>query len=351
MGQLQIDSGTLVVWLYSQNAADSMLNMREVDAQLDQIDLKTLRMLAALLETVSVSRSGEMLGLSQPAASRAVARLRQALGDPLLVRTSKGYALTARAAALKPLVADAMAALGRLFEDDNFDPAAARRTFRIASTDYGSVTVLSRVAAQVARAARGVCIDVVPFASDTFSDLESGALDCALDASEDLPSDFHYRELFRDDYACLARRDHPCLSKKGNILERIAASPQAMMMYPEGGRMLPDEVLRELGVSPAVTVLRTPYFMSTPWIIAETDLVICIPRRVAEKIASVSGLELLLLPNSPSFSFRLIWHERVHRAPGIQWIKKLMSNSDGGTDLAANVPQGRSRSLTRRHGA
>jgi len=301
-----------------------MFSMREPDAELDQIDLKTLRMLAALLDTASVTQSGEVVGLSQPAASRAVARLRRALGDPLLVRTSKGYTLTVRAEALKPRVADALAALGRMFEGDDFHPGTARRTFRIAATDYGSVTVLSRLAAQIAREAPGVCLDVVPFGPNTFSDLESGALDCALDADADLPPDFHYRELFRDDYACLVRRGHPCLSRKGDIVERIAASPQAIMMYPEGGRMLPDEVLRELGVVPTATTLRTPYFMSTPWIIAETDLVMCVPRRVAERLASVAGLQVLPLPNSPSFSYRMIWHERVHRDLGLRWIRNLV---------------------------
>lgn len=301
-----------------------MFSMREPDAELDQIDLKTLRMLAALLDTASVTQSGEVVGLSQPAASRAVARLRRALGDPLLVRTSKGYTLTVRAEALKPRVADALAALGRMFEGDDFHPGTARRTFRIAATDYGSVTVLSRLAAQIAREAPGVCLDVVPFGPNTFSDLESGALDCALDADADLPPDFHYRELFRDDYACLVRRGHPCLSRKGDIVERIAASPQAIMMYPEGGRMLPDEVLRELRVVPAVATLRTPYFMSTPWIIAETDLVMCVPRRVAERLASVAGLQVLPLPNSPSFSYRMIWHERVHRDLGLRWIRNLV---------------------------
>jgi DNA-binding transcriptional LysR family regulator len=300
-----------------------MFDMHEPDAHLGQIDLKTLRMLALLLDTASVTQSGEMLGLSQPAASRAVARLRRALGDPLLVRTSKGYVLTARAEALKPRVADALAALGRMFEGDGFHPADVRRTFRIAATDYGSVTVLSQLAARVAREAPGVCLDVVPFAPTTLSDLENGHLDCALDAEEDLPPDFHYRELFRDNYACLMRRGHPSLSKKGDILKRIAASPQAVMMYPEGGRMLPDEVLRELGLVPAMTTLRTPYFMSAPWIIAETDLVMCVPRRVAERLAGVAELQVLPLPNSPSFSFRIIWHERVHRDLGVRWIRNL----------------------------
>lgn len=299
--------------------------MREPDAQLDHLDLKTLRMLAALLDTGSITRSGEMLGLSQPAASRAVERLRRALGDPLLVRTSKGYVLTARAEALKPLLADTLASLARMFTGDGFDPATARRTFRIAATDYGSVTVLGPLAAQVAREAPGVCLDVVPFGPHTLSDIENGILDCALDADvHDLPPDFHYRELFRDDYACLVRRGHPCLSGTGDILQRIAASPQAVMMYPEGNRLLPDEVLRELGLVPAVANLRTPYFMSTPWIVAETDLVICIPRRAAEKLAGMAALEVLPLPESPSFSFRLTWHERTHRDPGMRWMRDII---------------------------
>src|SRR5690606_27806968 len=138
------------------------------------------------------------------------------------------------------------------------------------------------------------------------------------------PADFHYRELFRDDYACLVRRGHPCLAKEGNVLERIAAAPQVIMMYPEGGRMVPDEVLRELGAAPAVTALRTPYFRSTAWIIAESDLVICVPRRGAGRLASVAELDVLPLPDSPSFSFRLIWHERVHRDPGMRWIRGLV---------------------------
>jgi DNA-binding transcriptional LysR family regulator len=302
-----------------------MSRMHEPDATLDAIDLRSLRMLAALLDTASVTQSGELLGLSQPAASRAVARLRRALGDPLLVRTTGGYALTARAEALKPRIAEALAAVGRVFEGDSFQPATARRTFRIAATDYGSVTVLSRLVAQVAREAPAVCLDVVPFGPSTFADLESGTLDCALDADVDLPPDFHSRELFRDDYACVVRRGHPCLSMEGDLLERLGAWPQAITMYPEGHRMVPDEVLQALGIAPAATSLRTPYFMSAPWIIPETDLVMCVPGRVAQRLASVAQLEVLPLPDSPTFTYRMVWHERVHRDLGMRWLRNLVA--------------------------
>lgn len=303
-----------------------MLNMRQVDvAALDHLDVKTLRILAVLLDTASVTRSGETLGLSQPAASRAVERLRRALGDPLLARTSKGYVLTARAEALKPLIVEALAALARVCEQGVFDPATTRRTFRIASTDYGSVTVLTHWATQVAHEAPGICLDVLPFGPGTLSDLENGLLDCALYADAELPPDFHYRELFRDDYACLARRGHPGLEALPGqtILSAIAACRQAVVMYPDGGQMRQDDVLRVLGVAPAPASLRTPYFMSMPWMIAESDLVMCAPRRVVERLATLTDLQVIPLPGSPSFGYRLIWHARSHLDPGLKWLREI----------------------------
>jgi len=157
-----------------------MFGMQEKHASLlDHFDVKSLRLLAALLDTESISRAGDALQLSQPAASRAVARMRQLLGDRLLVRTSKGYTLTNRAKALKPQVEAVLAALEQLFEAEGFDPATSRRTFRIAATDYGSITILDRLVTQLARQAPSLALDIVPFGSHTLADLESGALDCA----------------------------------------------------------------------------------------------------------------------------------------------------------------------------
>lgn len=303
-----------------------MLNMRQPDIDaLDHLDVKTIRLLAAILDTASVTRSGGELGLSQPAASRAIKRLRRALGDPLLVRTSKGYALTARAQALKPVVSDALFALARVCEPVIFEPVTAKRVFRIASTDYGSVTVLSHWAAQVAQTAPHVCLDVLPFGPGTLSDLENGVLDCALYADADLPPDFHYRELFRDHYACLARRAHPKLhgQSEHSLLAAIAASPQAIVMYPDGGQMRPDEVLRDLGLTTAPASFRTPYFMSMPWLIANTDAIMCAPYRIAERLAKLADLQVIPLPGSPSFGYRLIWHELLHLDPGLKWLRKL----------------------------
>jgi len=100
------------------------------------------------------------------------------------------------------------------------------------------------------------------------------------------------------------------------------------MMYPEGNRLLPDDVLLQLGMAAGNVGLRTPYFMSAPWFLAETDLVICLPRRAALKLANAADLQVVPLPESPRFSFGLLWHERVHRDPGMRWFRDWIVTAD-----------------------
>jgi DNA-binding transcriptional LysR family regulator len=124
-----------------------MQNMN--DPRLDALDLGSLRLLGLLLETLSVTRSAERLGVSQPTASRGLARLRAALGDELLVRARGGYALTPRAERLRPLVADASAALERVFAPARFDPGTSAVRFRVAANDHGALTVLAPALARL----------------------------------------------------------------------------------------------------------------------------------------------------------------------------------------------------------
>ena len=113
--------------------------MQKVDTKMKppHLDFNLLKALQALLDTRSVTQTGERLGMSQPAASRVVARLRAELHDPLLVRTAKGYVLTPRAESLLRATQDALTLIQRVFEPVNFDPTASDRSFRLATTDYG----------------------------------------------------------------------------------------------------------------------------------------------------------------------------------------------------------------------
>jgi len=305
-------------------------------SRLDQLDVRALRLLSILLDTVSVTRTSEALGMSQPAASRSVERLRQLLNDPLLIRTRHGYVLSAHAQSLRPLVADALVAVTRVFTPEVFDPASTDGIFRIATTDYGAVTMLSGVMTLVAKEAPRACISVEPFGAETFGNLEQGRLDMALYADSELPPDFHYKTLFKDGYACVMRKGHPLAGSGSDIVDMLSNWPRAVILYPDGHQLLADDILarspasansrnsKTVAEATGHVALRTPYFMAAPWAIANSDLVMCVPKQVAQRMIAMTALDVVgLPPEMGEFTYRLIWHERAHRDPAQRWLRSL----------------------------
>ena len=299
-----------------------MFNMQTT--HVDELDFRSMRFLAVLLETVSITRAGEAFGLSQPASSRATERLRRALGDPLIVRGSGGYVLTQRAEALKPLVTIAQNGVDAVFAPDRFEPSTSTRLFRIATTDYGALTVLADAARRISQAAPGAGIEIASWSEATLERLENGALDAALYPEADLPQDFHFKSLFRDDYVLVADEAH--LPEGRLSFEKFLNRRRIVMLYPDGHRTLSDDVLGEFGAASSLIVLKTPYFTSAMWALPGSDLVAVLPRRVADRLASVTSLRLIPVPDSVSaFNYRLIWHARAHRDPGHRWLRDMMT--------------------------
>ena len=312
--------------LHAHNDAASITDMHEAHAGVDSLDVKTLRLLASILETASVTQTAEHLSMSQPAASRALGRLRRVLRDPVLVRTRKGYSLTSHAALLRPRVTEILASIDAVFSPPVFDPASTERVFRVGSTDYGAATVIADMMPRFVRSAPLAQIDVSPFHVDTLKKVESGELDVALYTDVALPLDFHFRHLFFDTYACIMRSGHPLAKKKlgKNVAKELSRYPQAVLMFTEGNRLVADGVLSEFGVV-APVVLRTPHFTSAPLILASTDVVMGVPLRIAQRMASAAGLLVHVLPASvASFPYRVIWHERTHRDPACKWLRRLL---------------------------
>ena len=299
-----------------------MFNMQ--NAHVDDLDLRSIRFLATLLETVSITRTGEVFGLSQPASSRAVERLRRAIGDPLIVRGSRGYVLTQRAEALKPYVAAAQGGIDAVFAPDVFDPSTAVRSFRIGSTDYGAITVLSTLCHSLTASAPGVSLEIAPWAGDTLKRLEDGYLDAALYPEAPLPQDFHFKTLFSDTYVIVLDPAHAPANKL--TLDEALQRRRVVVLYPDGQRLLPDDLLGKLGAPGFLIAMRTPYFTTATWGIRDTDMVVALPRRVAEKLIETSPITLFAMPVSfPGFEYRLIWHARTHRDPGHRWLRSLMT--------------------------
>ena len=300
-----------------------MFNMQTT--HVDDLDFRSLRFLAVLLETVSITRAGEAFGLSQPASSRATERLRRALGDPLIVRGSGGYVLTQRAEALKPLVTIAQNGVDAVFAPDQFEPRTSTRLFRIATTDYGALTVLADAARRISEAALGAGIEIASWSEATLERLENGALDAALYPEAHLPQDFHFKSLFRDDYVLVADEAH--LPEGRLSFEKFLNRRRIVMLYPDGRRTLSDDVLGEFGAPSSLIALKTPYFTSAMWALPGSDLVAVLPRRVADRLASVTSLRLIPVPESVSpFNYRLIWHERAHRDAGHRWLRDMMAH-------------------------
>ena len=308
-----------------------ILTMQKMDVQnglAEAADLNLLPVLRALLDTGSITRTGEVLGLSQPAASRAVGRLRRQLGDALLVRTSKGYRLTPFAESLNLRVDAALAATGRVFAPAVFDAALTRRAFRIATTDYGALAVLVALAPALALAAPLASLQVDPWNEATLTGLERGSLDLALYADDALPPDFHARDLFHETYALIARRGHPLLRggpRSATLLERAARFPQAVARYPSGRTFASDDVLAKLGAPAHHIALAMPYFLIAPLIVAASDMVMVLPHRVAAHFAALAGVVALPLGGrAPGFAYRMVWHERMHRDAGHKWLRQLV---------------------------
>ena len=200
-----------------------MTRMREMDANLAALDVRTLRFLKLLLATSSVTRTAAHIGISQPAASRILARVRDLIGDPLLVRTQAGYQLTDHALGLKGPVDAAILAIADVFTPTVFDPVRSSYRYRIASTDYGVAAVLGPMMDSFAVTAPSIRIDVSPLVPQSFTDLEDGAIDLMLYARLKTLDDLIVEKLFNETYEILFRTGHPLeeIADRNPILPRM----------------------------------------------------------------------------------------------------------------------------------
>ncbi len=287
-----------------------------------------------MIATESITRMGERLGITQPAASRVMCRLRQAFSDSLLVRTSKGYVLTPRALALKQSTIDALAIASQVFATLNFDPQTSRRQFRVASTDYGSLVVLSGVVRELTAQGKMLGIRVEAWNSQTLRGLESGELDLALYADDPVPGDFHTRDLFRESYAALMSKNHP-LAGQTDALNRLSPAaikeyPQIVATYPDGLQTELDDVLARLGHKSSSIIVAIPYFLAAPWFLSGTEFVMLCPLRAAQALATHPGIIWRGLASTAcDFTYRMVWHERSHKDAGLTWLRNVIAKLNG----------------------
>jgi DNA-binding transcriptional LysR family regulator len=301
--------------------------MRETDLQ--NIDLNLLVILRALLQTRGVSQAAERLGMSQPAVSRALARLRRQFGDRLLVKGNRSMIPTIYASELagplEVLLEQAEVFFGA---GPMFDPATTTRVFRLATTDYGAIAVLRHVLARMTSQAPRAGLEIISFGRETFQMLAEGQIDLAFYADDAVPNNLRTADLFTEDYACLIRTGHPLAGRvrNGRIeMDDYLAHDHALVTVAGGRTGVVDDALRALGHKRRIA-LWLPYFMTAAVLVAKSDLILTLPRRAAEVAAGSLGLTSFRPPVAlETFGYRTIWHERTHKDAACFWLRQLIS--------------------------
>jgi DNA-binding transcriptional LysR family regulator len=301
--------------------------MRSVD--LAKVDLNLLVVLHALLETSSVTRAAERLGSSQPAISRALAKLRRLFGDRLMVKAASGMMPTLRAEAMREPLANLLGGVETFLVKPKFDPSVTNRIFRVATTDYGALAILPNIAAQFAREAPNAAIEVVGFSREVFRTLADGQVDFVLYSDNPVSGSFRARELFRESFVTLVRHGHPLLKQmrgaKGVLPLKVFTAWPHIVVSIFGGQGGPiDAALAEQGQKRHVA-LRVPYFATAAVIAAASDFLVTMPSRAARQLAPRLGLAILKPPAQVTpYGYRLLWHERSHDDPGAVWLRRLV---------------------------
>lgn len=293
------------------------------------LDLNLLVVLDVLLEERHVTRAAARLGTTQSTLSSALARLREALGDPLLVRTARGMIPTPRAMEMQPVLRAALDNLSRALDgQDTFDPSSSRRTFVIAATDYPQFVLAGPLMMRLRQEAPGVSLEIRPIHRRfPWESLGTGDLDLVLAGGAAAPAGLQSRRLFQDDLVCLLREDHPALQAPWN-LEAYLDLPH-VEAQPVEGITLVDGLLADLGRSRTIS-LRLPEFLVAPFVVMDTDLCFTLARRIADPLLSRHPLAIRPFPlETQPLSVRAYWHPRVHDDPGHRWLRRHLNRVSG----------------------
>ena len=288
------------------------------------LDLNLLRVFDAVLQSRSVTGAAGRLGLTQPAVSNALGRLRHAFGDALFLRTPQGMEPTPYARELAEPVRRALTLLeSALAHGPGFDPATSARSFRFYMSDLGQIEFLPPLLERVRRVAPGVRLEAPALEPEHVADaLASGSLDLAVGFLPSLGPPLRRQALFSDPYLCLMRADHgiSLLTRK-----RFVEASHVLVTY-RGGHRVVEEALERAGASQRI-VLRVPHFTVVPMVLERTDLILTLPARVARVFERRGSLKAMPPPVPvPPAEVAMHWHERFDADAGNRWLRDQLAS-------------------------
>ncbi len=302
---------------------------------LERVDLNLLIYLDVLLREKNVTRAAEQLGVTQPAMSNILRRLRTLFNDPLLIRSSEGMTPTERALELQPRIREVLADLSQILEPrTEFRPYTSSRVFRIMTSDYAEATLVPRLAKAMRNEAPNVVLDFLTPSDVSYRDMEQGKVDLAINRFNEIPQSFHQVLVWRDSFSCLLAANNSSIDhfnlKSYLEAQHIWVSKTGMGVgfgvNPEksGGMGWIDQALDRIGQKRKISIF-TRHYQMPALLAANADLIATLPTRVARLQAQNPRIVIKDPPfYIPEFELKMAWCPLLHHHPAHRWLRQLI---------------------------
>ena len=300
-----------------------------------RIDLNLLEYLDILLRERNVTRAASHLGLSQPAMSNGLGRLRVMFDDPLLVRTSDGMTPTERALELQPVIREVLARVDKAVQPRAaFDATTAERFFRIMATDYAESTIFPPILQRLREAAPGITLDIMTPSDVSFLDVEQGKVDMVINRFDSIPQSFHQKTIWEDDFACLFSVDNPIRNnftldsylQAQHVWVSKTGMGVGVGMNPDDVQRLGwvDEALNRIGKQRRISVF-TRHYQAAMLMAEQNDLIATIPAKAAKLQAHNPRVVVEQPPfDIPPIELKMAWSPLLQNNPSHQWMRRLI---------------------------
>jgi DNA-binding transcriptional LysR family regulator len=293
-------------------------------SSLRTFDLNLLVAFDVLMRELNVTRAAEQMFVTQSAMSHILHRLRQQLDDPLLVKTPTGMKPTQRALALIEPVRVLLADMEQLVQPPiEFEASTSQRHFALAATDYIEFLLMPQLSELIEQPAPGIDIHVKRTeASFPVTQLENGSLDVVLGFISILnpPAHLSCQTLFGDQMVCVVRKNHPIIQREPSLEEYIAV-PHMLISWKGTPAGIIDQYLAEMGQERRIKLI-VPNFLSAPLIVAQTDMILSLPYKLAKRFTKFVPLEIYPVPiELPTYDLVMIWHPLRDKDPAHSWLR------------------------------
>ncbi|MEE1925350.1 LysR family transcriptional regulator [Pseudomonas sp. 148P] len=287
---------------------------------LNKVDLNLFIVFDAIYTEANLTRAGQIVGITQPAVSNALARLRETFNDPLFVRTAQGMVPTPMAQNIIGPVRNALSLLRVSVQESRiFNPLQANKTFRISMTDLTEAVVLPPLFQRLRRLAPAVVIEsFLCKRRETTKELAAGRLDFAVDAPLNTDPQVRHVKLMQDQYVCAMRQGHP-MAKDRISLDEYMSLTHIHISSRRNGLGYVDLALGKMGLQRRIA-LRSQHYLMASQVLQQTDMVMTVPERFARR----HQLNYASLPvnDVPPLETHLYWHESTDQDPANRWMRE-----------------------------